>query len=91
MKDNEPINTVLFVTSLVLGVFGFFGLVFWLIKRVLDGKGADLYQSHWGISYSAIGVLILLVATIFAALIGGYLNHQFKKEEKDFLDKYGKK
>jgi heme/copper-type cytochrome/quinol oxidase subunit 2 len=83
-------KTPLFVTGLTLGFIGFIGFVAWLIQRVSDGKGTDLYQSHWGINYSAIGVLILIAVAVVAAVIGAYLNHKHNKVEKDFLEKYGK-
>ena len=83
-------KTPLFVTGLTLGFIGFIAFVSWLIQRVIDGKGADLYQSHWGISFSAIGVLILIAVAVAAIIIGAYFNYKHNQTEKDFLKKYGK-
>ena len=90
MKIKGHINTSLFVTGLILGLIAFFGFVLWLIQRVFDGKGTDLYQNTWGINLSAIGILILLVVVLVTVIIGAYYNHRHKQEEKDFLKKYGK-
>lgn len=90
MKNKRLISTPLFIIGLALGFVSFIGFLFWLIQRVTDGKGIDLYQSHWGISYSAIGILIFLAVTVIVVLISAYLSYRHKQVEKDFIEKYGK-
>ncbi len=72
-------------------LIGFSGFVLWLIKRVVDGKAIDLYKSHWGLTNSALGVLIFIGVAILAGIVAIYINHKHSKEEKDLIDKYGKK
>jgi len=69
---------------------GIIGFLLWLIQRVIEGKGIDLYKSHWGLSFSAIGVLIFIGVAILAGLIGAFYSYRQSKEERDLVKKYGK-
>ncbi len=80
-------------TRIVYGVLmtlGTSGFILWLVKRVVDGKGIDLYKSNWGLSFSAIGVLVLFTVAVLAVLVSLFFMYRQNKLEKDLLEKYGK-
>lgn len=92
MKNKGTLKSNIFaIIAGILILIGMVGFLSWLIQRVIEGKGTDLYQSVWGISFSAIGLLITIFVVVMAVLLGSYINHKHKKEEKDFISKYGKK
>lgn len=91
MKNKGSFKSNLFAATAIILIFiGVVGFIMWLLQRVSEGKGTDLYQSHWGINFSAIGVLITLACVVVAAAIGMYFAKKHQDEEKDFLKKYGK-
>ena len=83
-------NKIVSIISGVLITMGIIGFLLWLIQRVIEGKGIDLYKSHWGLSFSAIGVLIFIGVAILAGLIGAFYSYRQSKEERDLVKKYGK-
>jgi len=91
MKNKGTLKSNIFAAIAGLSIFiGMVGFLSWLIQRVIEGKGTDLYQSQWGISFSAIGLLITILFVVVVVMFGWYINHKNKKEEKDFINKYGK-
>jgi len=62
-----------------------------IVMKVIDGKGADLYKSHYGISFSPVGILILFVILCLVGVWVLYALYKYEKLEKDLLSKYGKK
>jgi heme/copper-type cytochrome/quinol oxidase subunit 2 len=83
-------NKWTFIVSEILLIIGASGFLLWLIKRVIDGKGIDLYRSNWGINYSSIGILTLIVLVVVVMIVGSYLSSRQRKEEFDLLQKYSK-
>ena len=83
-------NKIVWTISGVLFAMGITGFLLWLIQRVIEGKGTDLYKSHWGLSFSAIGILIFIGVAILVGFIGAYYSYHQSKEEKDLINKYGK-
>ena len=90
-NPDSRIFRIVFIVGEVLTLVGFLGLFLWLLKEVIDGNGTNLYQSHWGLNFSPIGVLIFLGVCVVAGFIALYFIHREKKEEEDLLEKYGEK
>ena len=78
-------SKIALLVAVILMIVSGLSFVFWLVLRVLDGKGADLYKSHWGLSFSAIGVLILIGVCILVGFIGVYYSYQQSRMEKDLI------
>ncbi len=83
-------SKIVWIISGVLVTVGVTGFLLWLIQRVIEGRGTDLYKSHWGLSFSAIGVLIFVGVAILVGFIGTYYSYHENKEERDLLNKYGR-
>ncbi|MCI5140888.1 MAG: hypothetical protein D3909_04000 [Candidatus Electrothrix sp. ATG1] len=63
----------------------------WLILKVQKGEGTDLYFTGWGYKASPLAIFGLLFAMFLINIIGLICRYFYKKEERDFLEKYGKK
>lgn len=73
-KENKISGTrkIIFVSYLVLSVFGFAGFIIKIYSKIVSGHGLDTYFTGWGVKMNYIGVLITLIL-IPILLLGGWI------------------
>lgn len=90
MRKRKKLSKVIQL-GLWFGPVGFIALVLWNLERILNGEGADLYRTHWGVNFSSIGFFALLIACVFLFIVAAVLRYKQSKEEKNFIEKYSNK
>jgi hypothetical protein len=81
----------MFFIAGVITTVGLIGFVIRVWNKIASGQGADYYKTFWGVEFSYIGVFIIILLLPFILLIGLLFRYLERREEKDFLQKYGKK
>ncbi len=74
-----------------VAMVGGIGFIVRVWNKVASGQGADYYKTFWGVDFSYTGVFLLMLLLPVVSLIGLLLRYLEQREEKDFLQKYGKK
>jgi H+/Cl- antiporter ClcA len=67
---------------------GFVGLMIRLVQKVRAGHGGELYRSFWGYRLSYVGVLVVVVLSFVAVLVGAAIGWWQNRHERDFNRKY---
>jgi len=75
--------------GLLVPVAGSYALVLEIVSIIRAGDGGKLYRTGWGYKASAYGVLAAFVALVLGVTIAAALWWRSRREEPDFLRKYG--
>ena len=91
LKKKKSFNWFPILAWLVFGLLTFGGLTAMIliaVKRVLSGKGLDIYHTKWLVEDTSIGFLIFLVAVVAALIVGGFFRFKVWREIRKLEKKY---
>ena len=80
---------VLGFLSLLLPAAGAYAIFLEISSAIRAGDGGKLYRTGWGYKASAYGVLAVFVALVLGVTIAAVIWWLSRREERDFVRKYG--
>jgi len=71
---------------LMLCALGGFGWMLFVVRRVIDGHGHDIYFNWWGVQFSYIGTLVLIASAFLVGLAAWLLRRWATRRERKGTD-----
>ena len=82
---SKSVNPFL-LAGLMLCALGGFGWMLFVVRKIADGHGHDIYFTWWGVQFSYIGALVLIASAFLVGLAAWLLRWWGTRQERKDTD-----